>query len=509
MPGSATEGHPTGATRTTTLAEAQARRAGKERFEDDAALRSSPRAAAITQLPPRRDAVFRRSLAMADLAAATAALAVVGALDHHGVQWLAVLSIPLITLIGKMMGRYDHDEVVLRKSTLEEVPALLGLAAAFALTWSLLAQVLDVRLHQQTGAGALWAATAALLIVARATARSLARSSAPRERVLIVGSAKARLRLAHSLASDPAARIDVVGFLPLEDERSTTAHLEGPSRRQRGRTFDDIASVVHELDVDRVCLVPTNADNETMLDAVWRTTAVGIKVSIVPGLLEVVGSAVEFDTVGGVTILGLRRPGLSRSSRAVKRGMDLAGAALGLVVLAPLSALIAIAIKLDSPGPVFFRQPRVGREGRTFRMIKFRSMVDGAEAQRAALEGLNETSGLFKLSSDPRVTGVGKFLRSTSLDELPQLLNVLRGRMSLVGPRPLVLDEDRLVQGRHRMRLDLAPGMTGPWQVLGPTRPPLVEMVKTDYLYAATWSLWTDVKILLRTFAHCFARRGL
>jgi lipopolysaccharide/colanic/teichoic acid biosynthesis glycosyltransferase len=266
---------------------------------------------------------------------------------------------------------------------------------------------------------------------------------------------------------------------------------------------------VHEFDVHRVFLIPTSADNDTMLDAVSRTAALGVKVSIVPRLFEVVGSTVEFDTIGGVTVLGVRRPGLTRSSRAIKRTMDIVGAGLGLLLFSPLLAIVALAIKLDTYGPVFFRQRRVGRDGHVFPMIKFRSMVDGAEAQRAALQSLNETNGIFKLSADPRVTRVGRLLRRTSIDELPQLINVLLGQMSLVGPRPLVLDEDRLVEGRHRDRLQLAPGMTGPWQVLGPTRPPLSEMVKTDYLYAANWSLWTDVKIVVRTFAHVAGLRGV
>ena len=267
--------------------------------------------------------------------------------------------------------------------------------------------------------------------------------------------------------------------------------------------------MVAELDVHRVFLIPTSADSETMLDAVSRTAALGVKVSIVPRLFEVVGSSVEFDTVGGVTVLGLRRPGLSRSSRLVKRAMDIVGSSLGLLVLAPFGVLIALAIKLDSPGYVFFRQLRVGRDGRTFWMIKFRSMIAGAEAQRRALDTLNESDGIFKLARDPRVTAVGRLLRRCSVDELPQLFNVLLGDMSLVGPRPLVVDEDRLVEGRHRERLQFAPGMTGPWQVLGPSRPPLGEMVKTDYLYATNWSLWTDIKILLRTVAHVVAQRGL
>jgi lipopolysaccharide/colanic/teichoic acid biosynthesis glycosyltransferase len=158
---------------------------------------------------------------------------------------------------------------------------------------------------------------------------------------------------------------------------------------------------------------------------------------------------------------------------------------------------------------VVFRQLRIGRDGRRFYMLKFRSMVATAEAQRPALEPFNENDGIFKMSRDPRVTRVGGLLRAHSLDELPQLVNVLRGEMSLVGPRPLVPEEDQRVLGRHRMRLKYAPGMTGPWQVLGPARPPLSEMVKLDYLYGANWSLWSDLKYILRTVCHVASRRGL
>jgi exopolysaccharide biosynthesis polyprenyl glycosylphosphotransferase len=460
------------------------------------------------QLPIFRDAVFRRLLAVADLAAAAGAIAVVALAGGRGIPLASLATIPLIVILAKLSGRYDYDDLVLRKSTLEEAPSLLGLAAAYALCWSLIAYIAGLR-NDLGGAGVvvLWGSTALLLLVLRSLARVLGQRSAPAERVLIIGDSVARTRLAQSLACDPGAHIEVVGYLPLEDERRVDAS-QGPDRRRRRLSFGDLEQVVRELDVHRVFLIPTTADSETMLDAVSRTTAVGVKVSIVPRLLEVVGSAVEFDTIGGVTVLGVRRPGLSRSSRALKRSMDLVGSAIGLLLLAPIGFTVAIAIKLETPGPVFFRQRRVGRDGRVFRMYKFRSMVDGAEAQRAALEALNETHGVFKLSADPRVTRVGRFLRRSSLDELPQLINVLLGDMSLVGPRPLVVDEDRLVEGRHRDRLQLPPGMTGPWQVLGPTRPPLSEMVKTDYLYATNWSLWTDVKILLRTFAHMVGQRG-
>ena len=231
---------------------------------------------------------------------------------------------------------------------------------------------------------------------------------------------------------------------------------------------------------------------------------------MLPRLPEVVGSSVELDDVDGITLLGMRRFGLTRSSGAVKRSFDCIGAGLTLLPLAPLLAAIAVAIKLDSRGPVLFRQRRMGRHGIPFEMLKFRTMVDGADAQKSALAARNEADGgLFKIKDDPRITRVGKLLRKISLDELPQLFNVLRGNMSLVGPRPLVLDEDDRIEGWRRSRLELPPGITGPWQVFGSARIPLNEMVKIDYLYGANWSLWLDVKILLRTVPFVLGRRGL
>ena len=177
-------------------------------------------------------------------------------------------------------------------------------------------------------------------------------------------------------------------------------------------------------------------------------------------------------------------------------------------MLSPLLAAIALAIRLDSKGPVLFRQIRVGHKGRHFAVLKFRSMVADADARKEELRSLNVAgAGLFKVKDDPRVTRVGRFLRSTSLDELPQLFNVLRGDMSLVGPRPLVTDEDAQVLGLDRSRLRLYPGMTGPWQ-LG-SRVPLHEMVDIDYLYASHWTLWLDVKLLLHTVRHVVRRRNL
>jgi lipopolysaccharide/colanic/teichoic acid biosynthesis glycosyltransferase len=238
--------------------------------------------------------------------------------------------------------------------------------------------------------------------------------------------------------------------------------------------------------------------------------AVGVRVSVLPRMLEVVGSSVEFDDLHGVTLMGVRSFDLTRSSAAVKRAFDLLGASIGLLAVSPLMIAFAVAIKLDSRGPVFFRQLRVGRHGQRFHMFKFRTMVPDADALKDSLRDRNEAQeGLFKIAKDPRTTRMGRFLRRSALDELPQLLNIVRGEMSLVGPRPLVIEEDQCIDGWHRRRLELMPGMTGPWQILGPARVPLKEMVAIDYLYVANWSLWTDVKILLRTVPHVFGRRGL
>ena len=458
----------------------------------------------------KRDAIFRRSLIVADVVAAGVAgwfavVQVAGATLRPSL----LLALLLVVLLGKLLGLYDRDELVFHKSTLDEAPKHFQLAGFYTLlAWLLAPTLLDGEFTRSAGL-ALWMSAFLLTTSFRFTAREAARRLAPAERCLIIGRSGTRMRLAGKLT---AARrsTEVVGYLPLEDERRAHSSWNGSDRRRRVLGLDDMPELVRQLDVHRVIIIPGEADNEALVDAVSRAKASGVKVSILPRMFEVVGSSVEFDDIDGVTVLGVRRFGLSRSSARVKRMMDLAAATLGLAVLSPLFLLVAIAVKLDSRGPVFYRQWRIGRDGRPFRMVKFRSMVQDADQLKAGLERLNIAGGgLFKIVEDPRITGVGRLIRKASIDELPQLWNVLRGEMSLVGPRPLVPDEDDRVDGRFRRRLRLVPGMTGPWQILGPARVPLTEMVGIDYLYGANWSLWTDVKILLRTLGHVLRRRGL
>ena len=252
--------------------------------------------------------------------------------------------------------------------------------------------------------------------------------------------------------------------------------------------------------MDRVLIVPGAGATDELLVVTRAAKALGVRVSVVPRLFEVVGSSAAFDDVEGTTLLGtppLRAEPVVLAAEA-RAGHRWSPSAL-LVALSPLLLLIALAIKLDDRGPVFFRQRRIGHDGREFEMLKFRTMAEDAEHRKLELLALNEAEGLFKIADDPRITRVGRFLRRTSLDELPQLINVLRGEMSLVGPRPLVPDDDERIEGWDRRRLNVPPGMTGHWQILGSSRIPLGEMVKIDYLYGANWSLWGDLKILLRT----------
>jgi lipopolysaccharide/colanic/teichoic acid biosynthesis glycosyltransferase len=203
-----------------------------------------------------------------------------------------------------------------------------------------------------------------------------------------------------------------------------------------------------------------------------------------------------------------RIPGLL--ARVAKRTFDLVGALLLIAILAPLWLTIAILIKADAPGPILFRQRRIGRDSKPFWMLKFRTMVDGADAHKPALLHLNEAGdGLFKISSDPRITRIGAWLRATCLDELPQLLHVVTGQMSLVGPRPLVPEEDAQITGTNRIRLSMRPGMTGVWQVGGAHAVSIGELAELDRGYVENWSPWVDVKLLAETAVHVTLRKGL
>jgi exopolysaccharide biosynthesis polyprenyl glycosylphosphotransferase len=455
----------------------------------------------------RRDALFRRMLLAADVVAIAGSFVLMTRISSRPLQltWLSIVGLVLLLFGAKLFGLYDRDETLLRKTTLDEVPRLFHLATLCALVAYLGSElVVEGGYLRRPEALILWLALLAALVLARACARTLALRVSPVERCLFIGDEGSARTIRSKLTGHRGVKASMVAQLDLDKAAPWSADAFSASR------LAEIRDLAMTLDVHRAIVAPGSAEAGEMLNLVRTLKAVGVRVSVLPRLLEVVGSSVEFDDLHGVTVMGVRRFELTRSSAVVKRAFDLFGASLGLLVTAPFLLAIAVAIKLDSRGPVFFRQLRVGQHGERFHIFKFRTMVENAEALKDSLRDRNEAQeGLFKIADDPRVTRVGSFLRKSALDELPQLFNILKGEMSLVGPRPLVIEEDQRIEGWHRRRLELTPGMTGHWQILGPSRVPLAEMVAIDYLYVANWSLWKDVKILLRTVPHVLGRHGL
>jgi exopolysaccharide biosynthesis polyprenyl glycosylphosphotransferase len=453
-----------------------------------------------------RDAVYRRMLAAADVVAIVGAFLLTVALSARSVQltWAAIAGVPILLVGAKLYGLYDRDETLLRKTTLDEAPKLFHVATLCALVAWLTGGLIVSGTLSRHEAVFLWLTLAALLILARGGARAIALRLAPAERCLFIGDEASARLIRSKLTDHRGVSAKLVAYLDLDKVAPWSTDVRSLDKLSKVR---DLA---RNLDVHRAIVAPRSADAGETLNLVRTLKAVGVRVSVLPRLLEVVGSSVEFDDLHGVTVMGVRRFDLTRSSAIVKRAFDLLFGSISLLVTSPLMIVIALAIKLDSRGPVFFRQLRVGRHGKRFTMFKFRTMIPEAEVLKDSLRERNEApGGMFKISDDPRVTRVGRFLRTSALDELPQLINVLKGEMSLVGPRPLVIDEDTRVEGWHRQRLALMPGMTGYWQILGPVRVPLSEMVAIDYLYVANWSLWTDIKIMLRTVPFMIGRRGL
>ena len=456
-----------------------------------------------------RDAQLRRGLAAADVIAAFVSLRLLVALVDPGTVRLHVgtlLLVPLVLLTAKLVGLYDRDPHVLRKTTIDEAPAILYLSVVYALGAWLCEAVL---FHGELVRGQVFGLLLlmfTLTALGRVAVRRLALRLTTPERCIVLGTTVDAARIAAKLAASASVNATVIGHVALHG----TATTGGTGSIPTLGGYDALSRVLSHNEVERVIIAPHDDGQDQVLDAIRLVKVLGVKVSVLPRLLEVVGSTSMFDDIEGMWLLGVRQYGLARSSELIKRATDVVLATGLLVALGPLLLMLTAVIKADSPGPVLFRQRRIGRRGERFSMLKFRSMVIDAEARKAEVMALNEVrGGMFKITDDPRITRSGRLLRRTSLDELPQLLNVLRGDMSLVGPRPLIPDEDVLITGWQRHRLAVKPGMTGLWQIFGSSRIPLNEMVKIDYIYGANWSLWLDLRILLRTVPYMLSRRGL
>lgn len=450
---------------------------------------------------------IRRILVAADLAGLLLALSITELLLGKSDDWpeavAFLITLPAWPLVASLYRLYDHDEQQMDYATIDEFASVFHLVTVglwLLYTFGRLTRLFDPNVLKLV---MFWALAILCLIGIRAIARTLARRS-PRylQRALIVGAGEVGQELAAKLIAHPEYRVHPIGFVDLDAPESMQKRLE--HLKVVGEP-DDLLSLVDRLSIDRVIFAFPQHPPAESLRLVRRLCDQNIHVDVVPRLYEVIGYRMSIQSVGGITLLGLPPLKLSRPLRLAKRLLDAGLAALGIFMLLPALGVFAIAIKLTSTGPVLFKQVRIGLGGKPFEIYKFRTMVDKAEDFKIQLAHLNvhARSGgdarMFKVPSDPRITAVGKILRTYSLDELPQLLNVVRGQMSLVGPRPLILDEDRHVIGWARRRLDLQPGMTGPWQALGASAIPFGEMIRLDYLYITNWSLFGDIKWIWRT----------
>ncbi|HEX9014496.1 MAG TPA: sugar transferase [Chloroflexota bacterium] len=317
------------------------------------------------------------------------------------------------------------------------------------------------------------------------------------ERVLVVGGGNDLGRRAmHSIATERSPATQVVGFADIDP-------CEDFGRFRFLGTVREIPGIVAEHRVDTIIIALPAASHDQILRIIDLCRRRRVSFRVAPDLYELMFSRVDTETINGIPLLGARDSQIKGWNLLVKRAMDVSVAVFTMVMLSPLLALISLAIKLDSPGPVLFRQTRVGKDGVPFTVYKFRSMVENAEEMLPDLLSLNEVDGpesrLFKIPRDPRMTRVGKLIRKTSLDELPQLVNVMKGEMSLVGPRPPLPREVEKYEEWHLRRLEASPGITGMWQVSGRSEIPFDEMVMLDIYYVENWSLGLDLKILLRT----------
>jgi exopolysaccharide biosynthesis polyprenyl glycosylphosphotransferase len=467
--------------------------------------RSEPALRRRLESAQRRDALHRRPLAVSDTLAYLVAmwLAVI-VVASQSLEPAVLLGIPVTLVLAKFLGLYDRDENRLHRSTLDEVPGLGQLATVVTLLATLGERLIATEPFSELDILVIWLALGALLVLGRVVTRALVKGLAAPERCVLIGDPRTTADVARKIELQ-GLNVEIARTLPPEE---LSPALGNGDVDASDAFIESVAPVVDAEHAHRVVLASGSWPAEHLLHAVAGLMASGIKVSVVPSTARLASLSYEVDQLPGMALLGMKKFGIGRSSQLLKRGFDIVVSATVLLVMAPVIAAIAVAIKLDSPGPVLYRSPRIGRNGQKFQMFKFRSMVADADGQRDGLRHLNQAKGLFKIPEDPRITRVGRVIRRRSLDELPQLFNVVRGQMSLVGPRPLVPSEDAQIEGDFRRRLNVSPGITGHWQILGSWRIPVDDMVVLDYLYAANWSLWSDLKLIARTVPFVASGRG-
>jgi exopolysaccharide biosynthesis polyprenyl glycosylphosphotransferase len=447
-----------------------------------------------------RDRRLRRQLLSADVLAGSLAgvlTAILAGLDAAQIPVVALAVALGWPAVASACGLYAVTPLRTWASGVGDAPRLA--VTTLLMSWPVFAllTLLDAP-RPVVGALAASGLMAAGAAVSRSAARAaIHRRASLRQRTLILGSGAVAADLVARLDRYPELGLDTIGFL---DDDAYDADLLGLPRLGG---LDALPDLIAGGRIDRVMIAFTRSSHQDLLQCVRMCRDAGLTVDIIPRLFEFLDGARYLEQIGGIPLVSIQVPEFSRSSRRLKRALDIAVAGTLVLAVLPLMLLIAIAIKLDSRGPVFFTQKRTGRGGRLFRLLKFRSMYVGSTVV------VRDDGAILKERYDERVTRVGRLLRRFSLDEAPQLLNVLKGDMSMVGPRPLVIAEaEALTEEWQGRRADLRPGLTGPWQVSGRSHIPFSDMIKLDYQYVAGWSLARDVEILLATFPAVLTGRG-
>lgn len=424
-------------------------------------------------------------------------------LASEAIFFLAIL--PLWLMGAKLLGLYDRDAERAAHSAVDDLVRVFVLVSVGVFVVSRIAWLTRWAQPEDSKLTLFWATSIPLVSCARVVVvAAIRRSDRFRQRAIIVGAGEIGQLIARKLLQHPEYGIELVGLV----DRS-------PRERRRDlgnlpivpRGIEELPQLVADLDVDRVIFSFSRDGHAESLALLRALRDEGVQVDVVPRLFEAIGRKVQMHSAEGIPLLGLPPVRLGFSARLLKRAVDVLGASTLLVLSAPFFALVAIRIKRDSPGPVFFRQIRLGRGMREFTLLKFRTMrIDTDDTEHRAFIAATmhhgataERNGLYKLSRDDAVTRVGRWLRRTSLDELPQLINVLRGDMSLVGPRPCLPYEVERFAPHHFDRFLVPAGLTGLWQVEARARATFGEALEMDVLYAQNWSLGLDMSLLLRT----------
>jgi len=404
------------------------------------------------------------------------------------IVWLAVFKLIGLYEGKKFTALVDEIALLLWGISLSSL-ALLGLLFLYREFWFSRLVIMN----------AWWMAflfLAAMRVIAFTAGRFLRSRGVGIKNTLVIGAGEMGQTLALKMIHDKGLGYRVVGFLD-DDPVKIGKHYHDILVMGKVAIAGD---VIKNNKVEEVLIASSKIPAEKVLDIITECERFGVEFKIVPGILELIASRVDADELAGIPLLTVSEIRLKGLNAVIKRTTDIVLSGAGLVLILPVLLFFAALVKLTSPGPVFIGQKRIGLDENPFYMFKFRSMIKDADKLFPKLEPLSEVDGhLFKMKDDPRITPLGKFMRRSSIDELPQLLNVFFGQMSLVGPRPPLPREVVKYNAWHKKRLRVRPGITGPWQVSGRSHLPFEDMVRLDIYYIENWSLWMDFKILLRT----------